>query len=97
MNSYARYPWRDVSPADRELLTKWVRARSSPQALVARSQIVLMLADGLSERSVSKTLGINRRTVTLWRTRFAAGGCQALTKEKPGRGRKPDAASRIES
>ena len=97
MNSYAKYPWRDVSPAERELLTKWVRARSSPQALVARSQIVLMLADGLSERSVSKTLGVNRRTVTLWRTRFEAGGCEALTREKPGRGRKPTQRRVIES
>ena len=36
--------------ADRTILERWVRARTSAQRLVMRSRIVLLLADGLSAR-----------------------------------------------
>jgi hypothetical protein len=90
-NNYTGNPsrkWRDISEIERELLEKWTRSRSAPRALASRSEIVLRLADGFSARSVSKQLGVNRRTVMLWKGRFEEGGCAALTKEKPGRGRK---------
>jgi transposase len=74
---------------ERETLEGWVRARSTPRALVVRSLIILRLADGFSGRAVARRLGISRRTVDLWRDRYRAGRCDELTREKPGRGRKP--------
>jgi transposase len=74
--------------ADRLTLERWVRARTSPQSLVLRSRIVLMLADGRSGRAVAQMLEVSRHTVDLWRTRYQDGGCEALGREKPGRGRK---------
>jgi transposase len=78
-----------VSLPARALLDRWVRGRTTPQRVVLRSLIVLMLADGLSAREVARRLRISRHTVDLWRERFAAEGCAALTHDRPGRGRKP--------
>ena len=50
---------------------------------------VLLAATGESNSAIERTLGVSRPTVILWRRRFAAGGAQALTETKPGRGRKP--------
>jgi transposase len=86
----ARPPTRiDLSTGDRVTLERWIRARSSPQSLVMRSQIVLLRSEGISARFVAATLGINRRTVGLWCERFEQRGCSGLKEEKPGRGRKP--------
>jgi transposase len=66
-----------------------VRARTTAQRLALRSRIVLLLSGGLSGRAVGEWLGVSRNTVELWRTRFEQGGCEALARDKPGRGRKP--------
>jgi transposase len=66
-----------------------VRARITPQRIVLRSRIVLMLDDGLSHHEVSRQLGVSRHTVRLWRRRYLEGGSDSLTRDKPGRGRKP--------
>jgi len=68
------------------LLEEWVRA--APQArLKRRSRIVLLLAGGLSQAAVAAKLGVSRRTVAIWRRRFAEGGPPALQHDRPGRGR----------
>jgi hypothetical protein len=77
---------------DRETLDRWVRARGTPQGLLRRSHIILSLGDGLSGRAVAAKLNVTRHTVDLWRVRYLDGGCVALTREKPGRGRKPQSA-----
>ena len=77
-----------LTVAERETLERWVRARSTPRALVVRSQIILHLADGLSGRAVAELLDISRHPVDLWRTRYLRGQSDELTREKPGRGRK---------
>ena len=53
-----------------------------------RARIVLMGADGESNSAISRTLGVSRPTVIMWRKRFSQGGPQALTEVKEGRGRK---------
>jgi hypothetical protein len=84
---------QNVDVQDLATLERWVRAPTSPQRLVLRSRIVLMLAQGLSEREVARRLGISRHTVGLWRARYSREGCNVLTHDKPGRGRKPRAGS----
>jgi transposase len=61
---------------------------TAPQRLVLRSRIVLMLADGCPAREIARRLGVSRPTVALWRRRYAEEGCDALTRDRPGRGRK---------
>jgi transposase len=77
--------------SDRAVLRRWVRKATAPQRLVTRSRIVLLLADGLSTREVARAVGVSRPTVMLWQRRFREGGCQALTRDRPGRGRKKGA------
>jgi transposase len=77
-----------LSDDDRRTLEAWVRARSTPQEVVFRSQIILLAAEGLSNRRIAQQLNTSRPTVILWRNRFAARGPAALTEEEPGRGRK---------
>ena len=53
-----------------------------------RARIVLMAQAGLSNSAIARDLGVSRPTVIMWRERFLAGGPQALTEVKAGRGRK---------
>jgi transposase len=77
-----------VSHDDRRMLERWVRMPTATQRLVLRSRIVLLLADGCPAREVARRLGVSRPTVALWRRRYAEEGCDALTRDRPGRGRK---------
>jgi hypothetical protein len=77
-----------IETRDRVTLDRWARTRTAPQRVVLRSRIVLLLADGLSAREAARQLRISRHTVDLWRGRFLAGGCDALLRDRPGRGRK---------
>lgn len=77
-----------VASEDRRSLERWVRAGTTPQRLVLRSRIVLLLADGMSSRAAARALGVSRHTVDLWRKRFEDGGCHALVSDKLGRGRR---------
>jgi transposase len=76
-----------ISP-DRPTLEAWIRARTTPQRTVLRSRIVLLLSDGLSAREVARRLGVSRHTVDLWRARYTQEGCESLTRDRPGRGRR---------
>jgi DNA-directed RNA polymerase specialized sigma24 family protein len=73
---------------DRATLERWIRGRTTPQRLVLRSRVVLLLAGGLSAREVGRQLGVSRHTVDLWRKRYLEEGCDTLTRDRPGRGRK---------
>jgi transposase len=73
---------------DRPTLEAWIRARTTPQRVVLRSRVVLLLAEGMSAREVARRLGVSRHTVDLWRKRYLAEGCETLTRDRPGRGRK---------
>jgi transposase len=84
-----------LTVAERQTLEKWVRARTSPQRVVLRSQIVLLLSTGLAQREVARRLGVSRHTVALWRERYLQGGTGALTHDRPGRGRKRISRTRV--
>jgi transposase len=78
-----------LQPDDRSTLEAWVRARTTPQRTALRSRIVLLLDEGHSAREVARRLGVSRHTVDLWRARFIQEGCESLTRDRPGRGRRP--------
>jgi DNA-binding CsgD family transcriptional regulator len=78
----------DLTSRDRETLERWIRGRTTPQRLVMRSRVVLLLAEGISGRVAAERLGISRHTVDLWRRRYLQGGCDALIRDRAGRGRK---------
>ena len=65
-----------------------MRAPTTLQRTVLRSRIVLLLSEGLPAREVARRLRVSRHTVGLWRRRYLEEGCDALTRDRPGRGRK---------
>ena len=80
---------RTLTDEQRDELLRWSRASTTPQRVVTRSTIVLLAAAGWADSRIAAELGISRRTVSLWRGRFAGGGTRLLLVDAPGRGRKP--------
>ena len=78
-----------ISDEQRAVLERWAGAQKTPQSVALRARIVLLAAAGESNSAIARALGVSRPTVILWRSRFEAGGPQALTETRPGRGRKP--------
>jgi len=76
-----------VTSEQRHQLEKWVRARTTPQRLVQRAQILLLAADGHSDTAISRQLGLCRATVARWKQRFLAEGLTVLTYDQPRSGR----------
>ena len=78
----------------REEIERWLNAHGTPQQVCLRSRIVLAAANGETDSAIARQLEINRKTVTLWRTRFSEDGIETLWEVAPGRGRKPSYSSR---
>jgi transposase len=77
-----------LDDAEREQLERWMRRRSSAQALALRARIVLLAAEGLKNTEIAERLGITRGMAAKWRARFAEHGLDGLTDEpRPGRPR----------
>src|SRR6202795_3354975 len=67
------------------------RSRSLPHSLVRRVQIVLMSAQGVSNRAMAARCGVSAPTVSLWRQRYRQHGIAGLHGElRPGRPRSYD-------
>jgi putative transposase len=56
--------------------------------VVKRCQIIVQSAEGKSDKTIARQLGINRHTCRLWRERFVRSGVDSLWEIEPGRGRK---------
>lgn len=78
-----------LSPADQTELQRWVNAHQTPQQVAQRCRIILAAAEGEQDRTIAEDLGINSKTVSLWRGRFRNEGVDCLWEVAPGRGRKP--------
>jgi transposase-like protein len=74
-----------LSEDERRTLENWVRRRSTAQGLALRARIVLACAEGRSNVAVAARLGVDRRTVRKWRTRFLRERLDGLTDDpRPG-------------
>ena len=78
-----------LSDRERVELERRVRRRKSSHGAARRARIVLLAADGLSNLAIAEKLGVSRRTVGLWRARFAERRLGGLDDEpRPGAPRK---------
>jgi transposase len=84
-----KLPALKLSPSDQEQLRQWLTAHGTPQQVALRSRIILATAEGQPESVIAEQLATNRKTVRLWRSRFAEQGMECLWQIAPGRGRKP--------
>src|ERR1700689_2257498 len=86
---FRKLPVLVMSPTQGHQIRQWLSAHGTPQQVALRCRIVLAAAEGHAESAIARQLGTNRKTVTLWRTRFTAQGLESLWQIAPGRGRKP--------
>ena len=84
-----------LSDADRKLLQRWSRGRSTPARLVLRANIILRAADGARNDAIAAELGTHRLLVGKWRNRFAEFGVAGIEKDAPRGGRKPAARDAV--
>src|SRR5438105_515571 len=75
-----------VPDDDRDELGSWVRSRTIDHRYAQRARIVLLGADGASNRAIGETVGMHYNQVGVWRSRFAEFGVDGLfDEERPGR------------
>jgi transposase len=78
-----------LSTEQREELERWVRRRTTAQALALRARVILSCADGGNNTEVAGRVGMTRGTVGRWRSRFIQSGVDGLLDEpRPGAPRK---------
>lgn len=77
-----------ISEDQENQIEQWLAAMGTPQQVALRCRIVLAASQGESEAATGAELGINRKTVRLWRERFSQAGLKGLWEIAPGRGRK---------
>jgi len=65
-----------VSKGQQEQIERWLAALGTPQQVALRCRIVLAAESGETETAIASALQINRKTVRLWRDRFAGKGCR---------------------
>lgn len=71
------------------------RINKTAQALALRSRIILLAAQGVSNKSIAVKLSTTPHTVGEWRNRFASAGNDGLLDEaRPGTSRRVSDTSR---
>ena len=83
-----------LAAADRVRLEGWAAAHGTPQQVALRCRIVLAAAAGATNLGIAAESGVDVKTVSLWRGRFAQTGAEGLWEIAAGRGRKPTYSAR---
>ncbi len=71
---------------ERDALQAITRKYTSPYCDVMRAKVILMAADGLSNKQIAERLQLPRQIVSKWRKRFFEQRLAGL-QERPRRGR----------
>jgi len=75
----------DLSQDVKTQLQSIARSRSLPYGLVRRAQIILMAAEGLTNKTIAQRIDLSAAVVGMWRKRFVQQGLMGLYDEpKPG-------------
>ena len=71
-------PALPCTPEQREMLQCLIRGRKIEARLKERARIVLRGIDGVGVKDTAKEMGLNKDTVSLWRSRFLTAGVAGL-------------------
>ncbi len=77
-----------LSAIERQRLEKLARSNTSSVRLARRAKMILLAAQGLDNHAIAAQLGVGRVQVGRWRSRYAAGGLEAIEQDLPRGGRK---------
>ena len=78
-------------------LRRLARGRRVEARVQQRARIILLAAQGLQNIDIADEVGLDRRQVALWRSRFLQGGVDALLRDAPRSGRTPTVTPEIQS
>ncbi|MGH9104527.1 MAG: IS630 family transposase [Acidimicrobiales bacterium] len=67
---------------DRDMLESWIRSGTIEARLAKRARIVLMAADGATNRDIADVVGLHYNQVGLWRKRYSELGLAGLADEE---------------
>ena len=87
-------PGVELSDAQRKQLETWATGRTIPVRLAERARMILLAAQGQTDKEIGVQLGIWRGTVARWRTRFIADGVTGIERDQTRPGRKPQISAR---
>jgi hypothetical protein len=77
-----RLPALVLRAGDREVLESWTRAGTIEARVARRARIVLLAADGWSNRDIGATVDMHYNQVAVWRKRYASFGLAGLGDEE---------------
>jgi transposase len=77
-----------LSAEEREELEKLARGRKVAVRVAERARIVLLAAEGKQNQEIAEICGVTRRTVGVWRRRFAEKRVTGILKDAPRAGRR---------
>lgn len=80
-----------LNATDRQRLERLESGRTTPVRVAERAGIILRAARAMTNQDIAAELGLAKGTVGCWRHRFVVGGVDAILKDLPRGGRKPDA------
>ncbi len=78
-----------LTAEERALVESWTRRYTSPYFHVIRAKIILLAADGLSNKEIAERLDVPRQIVSKWRKRFHEQRMAGM-EDAPRSGRPPD-------
>lgn len=68
-----------LSLEERNVLGQLIRTRSTPQHLALRARMIILAADGLKIWEIAERLGVWRKTVSEWRSRWVSSSGSSAT------------------
>lgn len=79
----------ELSEGQRKQLETWAGGRRVPVRLAERATMILLAAEGRTDKEIGAQLGIWRGTVARWRARFITDGVAGIEQDGTRPGRKP--------
>src|ERR1700739_2718384 len=67
-----------LTDEERATLRGWLGAGKTEQRMAFRAEVILAIAEGLSNQAVAERVGTRPATVSKWRGRFARAGLSGL-------------------
>ena len=86
-----------LTKKERMTLQSWSKGRRIPVRQRDRAVMILLAADGMSNKEIAMKIAIKPHTVGRWRSRFAALRLAGIRKDLPRGGRPRDLRERLES
>jgi len=80
-----------LTSGDHQRLIRLESGRTTPVRVAERAGIILRSARGMLNQDIAAELGVAKGTVGCWRQRFVEGGVEAILKDLPRGGRRPNA------